>query len=117
MRGPDAFTNIFLYRDFVDMRKSINGLTAIIQAMAGVSLFGNDLVVFTNRSRNLIKAVYWRRTGFALWMFRLEKSRFPWPKKSDTVLTLTPEQLNQVFDGYDIFRFKPHETLNYEKTF
>ncbi len=48
-----------------------------------------------------------------LWTKRLERARFAWPKRTDTVLTLTGEELNRLLDGYDIWRFKPHETLRY----
>ena len=43
------------------------------------SPFQDALFVFCNAQRPILKALYWDRTGFCLWMQRLEKHRFPWP--------------------------------------
>jgi len=48
-----------------------------------------------------------------LWSKRLEKARFAWPKRGDTVVSLGVHELNLLLDGYDIWRFQPHETLRY----
>ncbi len=48
-----------------------------------------------------------------LWSKRLEQHRFPWPKADASVVSLSGRELNWLLDGYDIFRFKPHETLAY----
>jgi len=43
---------------------------------------------------------------------RLERERFHWPRTStQSVLTLTGEQLNWLLDGYDVWRMRPHEAL------
>jgi len=55
----------------------------------------------------------WERTGFVLWSKRLEKARFAWPRRDDTVVSLSVSELNLLLDGYDIWRFQPHETLRY----
>ena len=44
---------------------------------------------------------------------RLEKAQFAWPKRTDTVVPLSVRELNLLLDGYDIWRFQPHETLRY----
>ena len=63
-----------------DMRKQINGLALLVQEQMELNPFEAALFVFCNRSRQLLKAVYWDRTGFCLWMKRLEKGRFRWPR-------------------------------------
>ena len=51
-----------------------------------------------------------------LWLKRLEKDRFAWPRggEHDGVITLEARQLNLLLDGYDIWRMRPHQRLYYE---
>lgn len=43
----------------------------------------------------------------------MEKQRFAWPKRTDTVVNLTGAELNLLLDGYDIWHMHPHPTLTY----
>ena len=70
--------NVYLYREFVDFRKSINGLAAIIESETDLPLGSGALFLFTNKQRDKIKVLYWDKTGFALWYKRLEKAKFKW---------------------------------------
>ena len=72
---------IYLHRDPVDFRKSINGLSVIVDEAMGLSPFEPGLFVFCNRRRDTLKVLYWDKTGFALWYKRLEKEKFKWPRK------------------------------------
>jgi len=58
-----------------DLRKSINGLAALVGEEMSLSPFTEALFGFCNRKRDLIKLLYWDHNGFALWMKRLEKDR------------------------------------------
>ena len=71
---------VYLCRDPIDFRKSIDGLSALVEQELALNLFGDSLFVFTNRARNKIKALYWHRNGFCLWYKRLEQERFAWPR-------------------------------------
>jgi transposase len=115
MMRPGEEVEVYLYREIVDMRKAINGLSAIVEQEIGVSPFGPQLFVFCNRQRDKIKILYWERSGFVLWYKRLEKQRFPWPRRDkDGVLEMTGRELNWLLDGIDLFHIKPHEALAYE---
>jgi len=113
---PVEDVEVFLCREVVDFRKSINGLSVLVEEHLGLNPFGPQLFVFCNRRRDKLKILYWERSGFVLWYKRLEKQRFPWPRrdKSD-VLTMTGRELNWLLDGIDLFRIKPHEELSYER--
>ena len=71
--------DIYLHRDPVDFRKSINGLVVIVEDCMAPAACSGALFVFCNKSRDKLKALYWDRTGFALWYKRLEKEKFKWP--------------------------------------
>jgi transposase len=78
-------------------------------------LMGPYLFVFTGKRRDVLKVLYFDKSGFALWYKKLEKDKFPWPKKlSDSVVKLSPEQFEWLLDGYDVWKMKPFETLHFE---
>jgi transposase len=57
---------VFLYRNFVDFRKSINGLVLIVEQQMQVSPLTGSVFVFCNKGRDKLKVLYWDKTGFAL---------------------------------------------------
>jgi transposase len=61
---PDA--QVYLYLGIVDMRKSIDGLAALVEQELDLSLLSEALFVFCNRKRDKIKLLYWERNGFIL---------------------------------------------------
>ena len=64
---------VFLHRDVVDFRKSINGLTAIVEDDLNRDAYTGELFVFCNKAKDKLKILYWDKTGFALWYKRLEE--------------------------------------------
>jgi len=104
---------IFLRPGATDMRKAINGLTAIVQEAMGQNPFSGNVYVFCGRNRKVLKAVYWDKTGFWLSQKRLEKDRFPWPRDGAEARELTAEHLRMLLEGIDFF--KAHKELFYKK--
>ncbi len=103
---------IYLYRQPVDMRKSINGLVAIVEAEMDLDPFSAALFAFCNRKRRLVKMVCWEGNGFVLWMKRLEKTRFKWPLTLELdVVELNAQQVNWLLDGYDLTLMQGHAVL------
>jgi len=113
MMRPAEDVEVYLCRGVVDMRKSINGLSILVEETLRLDPFGSQLFVFCNRKRDKVKILYWERSGFVLWYKRLEKQRFPWPDAGDDVIAMTGRELNWLLDGINWFRLKPHETLSY----
>ena len=94
---------VFLRTGATDMRKSINGLSALVQYEMKKNPFGPGYYLFCSRSRKLLKILYWDRTGFALWYKRLEAERFPWPKDRESVTAITAGELEGLLWGIDYF--------------
>lgn len=104
--------DVFLYRDFVDFRKSINGLSVIVEQQMQLSPLTGNVFVFCNKGRDKLKVLYWDKTGFALWYKRLEKDKFKWPTKLNAKsLNLSEQQLHWLFDGFDVLG---HQAIIYE---
>lgn len=104
---------IYLRPGCTDMRKAINGLTAIVQRKMSADPFSGSLFLFCNRQRDLLKAVWWDNTGFWLCQKRLEKDKFPWPQDESAVCEITTDQLLMLLEGIDFF--KAHKPLCYKK--
>ena len=114
MIRPTSDSIAYLYLAPVDMRKSIDGLAALVEQELALSPMTEALFVFCNRQRDKIKLLYWERNGFVLWYKRLEKQRFRWPTAFEVEhLQRTGQDLNYLLDGYDIFNQIPHQTLPY----
>ncbi|MFQ5700115.1 MAG: IS66 family insertion sequence element accessory protein TnpB [Myxococcota bacterium] len=114
MRPGDA-VEVYLCRERVDMRKSINGLSIVVEQGLGLDPFAARLFVFCNRKGDKIKILYWERTGFVVWYKRLEKNHFAWPLAGlEEVVTRTGRELNGLLDGIDVFAMKPHEEVSFE---
>ena len=114
MREISTFGAIHLHRKPVDGRKQINGLSEIVQGAMGRDPFGEGLFVFVSKSRDILRLLYWDKTGFAMWVKRLEKEKFRWPLRAEgEVVELSPKELAWLLDGLDIMRLRPHETLKF----
>ncbi len=117
MKSLSKFTQVYLHREPVDFRKSINGLGAIVQEEMNLDPFSSALFIFCCARRKRIKILYWDRTGFALWYKKLEENLFPWPKDlDDEIVEITFRELQWVLDGINIWKIKPHEEKKYSKT-
>ena len=94
---------VFLACGKTDMRKHINGLTAIIEGNFKLDLFDGALFVFCNRNRDRIKIIEWDIDGFWLHFKRLEKGRISWPAEGDTAtMALTGDELMILLGGTSI---------------
>ena len=104
---------IYIRPGTTDLRKAVNGLSAIVQEVMGQDPFSGSVYLFCNSGRKLLKAVYWDRTGFWLSQKRLEKDRFPWPADENEAVELTAEELKMLLSGIDFF--KAHKEVYYKK--
>ena len=86
------------------MRKSIDGLSSIASEEMGLDLNLESLFVFTNRRRTHMKILYFDSSGFALWLKRLESSKFPWPTKlTESVITISLSDMELLLSGVNIW--------------
>jgi transposase len=104
---------IYIRPGYTDLRKGVNGLTAIIQEEMGLNPLSGSVFLFCNRGRKLLKAVWWDQTGFWLSQKRLEKDRFPWPEHELAAEEIRVEEVKMLLSGIDFWR--AHKPLFYEK--
>ncbi|MEQ8233464.1 MAG: IS66 family insertion sequence element accessory protein TnpB [Gammaproteobacteria bacterium] len=114
MRPCNDLAAVYVCVEPVDFRKQINGLSALVQDVLALDPFSEHLFVFRNRRRDRVKILYWERSGFVLWMKRLERERFHWPRDEGATVTLTGQELNWLLDGFDLARWRPHTALRFD---
>jgi transposase len=77
--SPLGQTKIYLYAKPLDMRKSFDGLHAIVQSEFLRDIRCGDVFLFLNRRLDRVKLIHWDRDGLAIWMKRLERGTFQRP--------------------------------------
>ena len=113
MFSPDSTTEVYLALGSTDMRKSINGLSILVENNMDLDPFSGHLFVFCNRRRSILKVLYWDRNGFCLWHKRLEKHRFRWPELESDVIKIDHRELMWLIDGLEIEQKDAHGMLSY----
>ena len=101
--------SVYLACGSTDLRKSIDGLAALVSLSFELDLFSNSLFVFCNKGRDKLKILYWDHNGFWLYYRRLEKGRFRWPAHSETAtLSISHRQLQWLLDGLTLEQRQAH---------
>jgi transposase len=102
---------IFVRTGPTDMRKQINGLSIIVESEMELNPFEPNVFLFCNKPRNRLKILYWDKNGFCLWLKRLEKDKFPWPRNQKDVREISREDLRLLLAGIDFWG--AHKKLTY----
>jgi transposase len=63
--------------------------------------YSGHVFVFRGRRGDLIKLLWWDGDGLCLFMKRLERGRFIWPKAEQGAVALTRAQLSMLLEGID----------------
>lgn len=95
---------IFLATQPADMRKSFDGLKALVEEFLDEDPLSGHLFVFRNRRGDRLKILYWDRDGLAIWYKRLEAGTFRFPQAADrqSRVDATPAELAMLLDGVDL---------------
>lgn len=83
MLALSANSRIFICKEPVSMRKSFEGLGAIVEEIFPGELLSGSLFVFLNRKRDHIKVLTWDRDGFVIWYKHLQKGSFAISSRED----------------------------------
>lgn len=98
-----AGVRLFVALDPVDMRKGFNALAAIVQHQLQLDPLGGDIVLFVNKRGNLMKLLFFDRTGWAYLYKRLERGTFQLPDvQQHGKLQIDPGQLAMILEGIDL---------------
>ena len=111
---PGVLDQVYIATGPTDMRKSINGLSIMVADQFELNPLSGNLFCFCNRKRDIIKILYWDRTGFCLWYKKLEKNRFNWPENEAGVIEIQGRELSWLLEGLSADQCTAHRQLFYE---
>jgi transposase len=102
--GSTRQVKVHAYNRPVDMRKSYDGLHALVSEALGCDPLSGDLFVFVGRDRRRAKVLLWDGTGLCIYAKRLEQGRFgaPWRAPAGAPLQWTTTELQLFLEGSDL---------------
>ena len=95
---------IYIVCGYTDMRKSIDGLCAIVEDKLHMDPRRSAIFLFCGRRADRIKILMWEADGFVLIYKRLSavQGRYRWPRNRDEVRNLTWREFDWLMSGLDI---------------
>lgn len=95
---------VFVATAATDMRRSIDGLSAVVRNAWGHDVFSGHLFVFFGRRGDRVKVLAWDRGGFVLYYKRLERGRFRVPARTidGQAYEMDATELAMLLDGIDV---------------
>jgi transposase len=97
----DAPAQIWVAVAPVDMRRGLDGLSAIVQQNLGYAPCAGSAFIFRNRSGNRLRLLLWDGNGVWLCQRRLHQGGFVWPRVGDAALTISLAQWQWLIAGVD----------------
>ena len=97
--------NIYLAPGYTDLRRSIDGCSAIVKYNMYLDPVSTNIFIFCNKKKKTIKILQWDNTGFWLHTKKLiGENRFRWPKNNEEAssIIIDKTQLQWLLSGMDI---------------
>jgi transposase len=105
---------VFLCLEPTDMRKGIDGLSALVEHRLHQDALSGHLFCFFNKSRDKVKVLHWDTTGFCLYLKRLEKGRFHLGAFAEGE-TISPVTLQLILEGLELAEMRRHPRFELAK--
>ena len=103
MLNRPATGRIFIATGATDLRKSYDGLSALVEGTFGRDVRTGDVFVFVNRRATQVRVLYWERDGYCIWMKRLEAGTYRHVQSGDAQghVELDAGELSMLLEGID----------------
>ena len=95
-------TKTYIVCGYTDIRRSIDGLAAIVKQNYGLEPCSGSLFLFCGKRCNRMKALLWEGDGFLLLYKRLDNGSFKWSRNNTEARLLTSEQYLWLMQGLSI---------------
>ena len=106
---PESQVRIWLCTVPTDMRKSYNGLSALVKNRLQGNPLSGELFVFVNRRQDQMKVLYFDRCGYCIWSKKLEQGQFVVRGAPDGKRQLNWTQLKLLLEGIEIKKSRQYK--------
>ena len=96
---------VYVAKEPADMRKSFDGLSALVTDTVQRDPLSGHLFVFRNKRSDMVRILWWDRTGLALFSKRLERGCFHFLERAvtaDASFELDASDLMLILEGIDL---------------
>src|SRR4030042_1489444 len=110
---------VYLCCEPTDMRKSFDGLEAATRSVLKRDPLSGHMFVFMNRRANLIKILFWDRSGYCILAKKLERGKFKIPHEvveNVTHIEVESAELGLMLEGIDLRNAKRRKRWEPQKT-
>lgn len=99
-----ASVRVYLCLSPCDMRRSFDGLHALVRDHLHLDPFNGHLYLFANKRRDRLKILYWDLDGFAIWAKRLEQGAYVIPvgESNASRIEISAAELSALLTGIDL---------------
>lgn len=101
MIGLPPGARVWLAAGVTDLRKGFDGLAALVKATLAEDPYSGHLFAFRGRRGDRLKVLWYDGDGLCLFVKRLERGKFVWPRVTSGVVSLSPAQLAMLIEGID----------------
>lgn len=103
LNNAQGIKHVYIACGKTDLRKGIDSLAAIVANNFRLDPFEEgNLFLFCGRRTDRIKGLLYEGDGFLLLYKRLTNGNYRWPRTSQEVKELTPQQYRWLMDGLAI---------------
>jgi len=94
------------------MRKSYNGLSALVKHHLQDDPLSGHCYVFINRKKTQLKILFFDRSGFVIWSKRLEQGQFVYHSQGERKQPLSFAQLQCLLEGIELKHARQYKRFN-----
>ncbi|MGD8174426.1 IS66 family insertion sequence element accessory protein TnpB [Marinimicrobium sp. ARAG 43.8] len=106
---PSQQARIWLCTEATDMRKSYNGLSALVKSHLEQDPLSGHYFVFVNRRKTMMKVLYFEPSGYCVWSKRLEQGQFQVRTSATGKRCLTWTDLQLLLDGIEVQKHRQYK--------
>lgn len=99
---PEPRVGLWLCTAPVDMRRSYDGLSALVANQLQEAPLSGQLFVFINKRKTQMKVLYFEPSGYCIWSKRLEQGQFNFRPDTAGKRRLEWAQLKLLIDGIEV---------------
>lgn len=106
---PESSLRFWLCTQPTDMRKSFDGLSALVVSQLQADPLNGHCFVFINKRKTQMKVLYFDRSGYCIWGKRLEQGQFNARLDKPGKRTLDSTQLKLLLEGIEIQKSRQYK--------